>query len=448
MKKYELYIPQDVYDEILNEICLFNTQFEQEKVNLTIDDKVFFLYNSIVNTLNFENGILAEKLKSLYKISFGQDFDLDIAKPEVIIKVLFSKNVLPYISQFLNLYDNAFFWRAFGISIEKGNHIKNELFDINNSSILYDEILNEAVLDKRIIREIILPKIYLFASMELKEEDIYLAHLSRHIYNKFPRIAELICNEIEINATYNPDFSSMIQVALSEDIKCLEYNPKLFYDLFVNGYAYRPEALLMFIHIGLTTNNFPGFNEAARVIFSMHEYGYEVYNYYLDFCQESGLEAWSIVESPEIYFVNSYKAPQLKSLCNRYFPLDSEEESKIQTKKCFEKIFKGLQYKKYINCSLNEFLWAFGLTDKYPHGFKKIAFHTSREKKANGAFLTLLKILGYEEDQIKEMRMERKNKPNLINQIFDLTLSRKTKESKDYHDLLEIVKSSGLPVNG
>jgi hypothetical protein len=88
------------------------------------------------------------------------------------------------------------------------------------------------------------------------------------------------------------------------------------------------------------------------------------------------------------------------------------------------------------------------LTDKYPDGFKRIAFHTTKEKKANGAFLALLKILGYEEDEIKEMRQERKNKPNLINQIFDLTLSRKTKESKDYHDLLEIVKSSGLPVNG
>ena len=54
----------------------------------------------------------------------------------------------------------------------------------------------------------------------------------------------------------------------------------------------------------------------------------------------------------------------------------------------------------------------------------------------------------FEEDEIKEMRQERKNKPNLINQIFDLTLSRKTKESKDYQDLLKIVESSGLPVNG
>jgi hypothetical protein len=49
MKKYEWYIPQDVYDEILNEICLFNEQFEQGKVGLTIDDKVLLFYNSIFN---------------------------------------------------------------------------------------------------------------------------------------------------------------------------------------------------------------------------------------------------------------------------------------------------------------------------------------------------------------------------------------------------------------
>jgi hypothetical protein len=196
------------------------------------------------------------------------------------------------------------------------------------------------------------------------------------------------------------------------------------------------------------TDKIPGFNEATKMIFSMHEYGYEIYNYYLDFCHEEGLEAWTISESPEVYFLNSYKVPQLKSLCNRYFPSASEEESKKETKKCFKKIFYDLRDKKFLNCSLNEFLWAFGLIDKYPHGFKRIAFHTTKEKKANGAFLALLKILGYEEDEIKEMRQERKNKPNLINQIFDLTLSRKTKESKDYQDLLKIVESSGLPVNG
>ena len=91
MKKYEWYIPQDVYDEILNEICLFNEQFEQGKVGLTIDDKVLLFYNSIINYLNFENEVFEETLKHNYKFIFGQKFDLDLSNPESVIKVFFNK---------------------------------------------------------------------------------------------------------------------------------------------------------------------------------------------------------------------------------------------------------------------------------------------------------------------------------------------------------------------
>jgi hypothetical protein len=184
--------------------------------------------------------------------------------------------------------------------------------------------------------------------------------------------------------------------------------------------------------------------------FKLHKYGYEAYQVYLNGCKIYNLEpVFDVGNSPELYFYNSYKVPQLPSLYKRYFDGVSEEKAKEKTEKCFKKIYVGLNKKGFLdNDCINEFLWAFGLTDKYPYRFKKIAFHTSKEKKANGAFLALLKVLGYEEDEIKEMRQERKNKPNLINQIFDLTLSRKTKESKDYLDLLKIVEDSGLPVKG
>lgn len=447
MNKYECYIPQDVYDEVITEIQWFYEKFKQEAVDLTIDDKIVNFFYSIGCFLNLDNNSLLEKSESIYKCFVGPNSNLDIIPQETIIKAIFNESMLPFVSNFLDNYDNMYFWKAFGVSMEEGDRIKG-LLNTNATKTIF-EVLKNSVIDKKIVCESILPHItYLASSSRIEVDDVYFPRLCRHLFNKFPRIVEFVFNDMSVNQSYLSDYSTVIQVITSDDVESLKYNPQLLYDLFRVGYMCQPEYCLFIIHQGLTTNSMPDINKALRMLFPIHKYGYEIYSYYLRYCLENKFDAWTIVESPEIYFVNSYKTPQLKSLCNRYFPLASEEESKKQTIKCFERIFKGLQDKKYIKCTLNEFLWAFGLTDKYPHGFKRIAFQTPKEKKANGAFLTLLKILGYEEDELKEMRMERKNKPNLINQIFDLTLSRKTKESKDYHDLLKIVKSSGLPIKG
>ena len=104
--------------------------------------------------------------------------------------------------------------------------------------------------------------------------------------------------------------------------------------------------------------------DAIKVLFRIHKNGYEIYKYYLDYCCKKHVEPRLTIEDLEVFFINSYKVPQLKSLCNRYFPSASEEESKKETKKCFKKIFYDLRDKKFLNCSINEFLWAFGLTDK------------------------------------------------------------------------------------
>ena len=451
-RQYEYYIPQEVYYDFLNEINMLSEKFKHEEIPLTIEDKVCNFFFNVNSCLNLYNEDVKEIYSNLYKSYIGINSDLDLIAPEHIIKMVIREELLPFISNYLDHNDNTFFWRAFGVSIEKGNLIKRQLLDIDNYSNIINELQNEifngCIIDKNTICRQIFPKVLQLRMENTNEDNLFPYHYaSSHFCEKYPRIIESIKNDVrsgQISTDVIFDYSEIVKYTTFTDLKNSEYNPKVVFNLLCLLILVTPEEVLILIHYFFSTNNFYG--DAIKVLFRIHKNGYEIYKYYLDYCCKKHVEPRLTIEDLEVFFINSYKVPQLKSLCNRYFPSASEEESKKETKKCFKKIFYDLRDKKFLNCSINEFLWAFGLTDKYPEGFKRIAFQTPQEKKANGAFLALLKILVYEEDEIKEMRQERKNKPNLINQIFDLTLSRKTKESKDCRDLLKIVKNSGLPV--
>ena len=438
--------PGDTYQKIMFDL--------DELMSQNFDETWTIRHKSIVFMSYFNYGITklcGKSMKEICKGFYGDDYNL--IHPKYFAELFFDSSSVDFILQFLKNYDNAYFWEAFGISLDKGNAFLKRLNCIDERQNTLCEIRNEIIESNSIKRGIIINELtyYLFAGSDSKitssREFVSILYNVYKIVLKYTSIQEAL--SLYLGDEINFDLISFIK-NFSPNLKSNDgLDQESLFELIKISYIFCD----LGIYIDNINNHYNSDGTNKMVLlnsFKLHKYGYEAYPVYLNGCKIYNMEpVFDVGNSPELYFYNSYKVPQLPSLYKRYFDDVSEAVAKEKTGICFKRIYTGLVKNGFIdNDILNEFLWAFGLTDKYPHGFKKIAFHTSKEKKANGAFLTLLKILGYVEDEIKEMRMERKNKPNLINQIFDLTLSRKTKESKDYYDLLEIVKSSGLPVKG
>jgi hypothetical protein len=88
MNKYECYIPQEVYDEVITEMQWFYERFKQDAVDFTIEDKVVIFFNSISCFLELDNDLLQEKFESIYKCFVGPNSNLDIIPQETIIKAI------------------------------------------------------------------------------------------------------------------------------------------------------------------------------------------------------------------------------------------------------------------------------------------------------------------------------------------------------------------------
>lgn len=175
------------------------------------------------------------------------------------------------------------------------------------------------------------------------------------------------------------------------------------------------------------------------------------YSLYLDFCNNKSLNPVCRVDDLDDFFGNEVQIP-LPSKYREYYPQLEENEAKIKTINCFKSIFKDLIEKGFLNkdCMRSAFLWALGMSDKRPERFHRIAFHsltaTNNREIGNSAFQCFLLLIGFSKDEIRSLR-SKKDKKNLINELFALTVDRRTSfNSKDEPILKEIIKSSGLPV--
>lgn len=442
---YENYISKDIFDDI------FSDEMQPEMLELlgrgeclTINEKLFYF----TQEFNIKN--ICPDYNTYVNMFFGKDVDLDLIKPRKIAKLLFNETILPLIIQFLEQYDSCVFWKSLGISKEKGKYYTKKLQDINNSPKILDEIINEisdAEVDKNIICKMIIPNVFFKPHKLDVSMTIMVYRFYEFIKIKYPRIVNVIVNNWKNSSKkYMPDIASISEGLnlLVED--GLEYNPKFLHDLIVCFAPCDIDYLFPQINKMLVNNN-TMFTDALFLAFKRSPFGYDVYNAYLDFCDKKKINPVLLINKPEEFFINSYKVPQLKPLYHRYFPDLTTEDAIEQTIKCYNIIFCMLKAEQYLeeDCFWEEFIWAFGLTDKYPYGFRKIVFQTSKEKQANGAFLCLLTILGYETQEIKDM-LHRSPDKSLINKTFDLTIKDNTKMSKEYAYLLKLVESSGLPI--
>ena len=230
------------------------------------------------------------------------------------------------------------------------------------------------------------------------------------------------------------------------------YDPKFIYELVcILNYICDLRNIYLYIHKAFESEDSRMLTISSLV---KYDYGYDVYCAYIEFCKKNNITPLWETDSPDLILKNksqNSKITPLKSKCSYYYPTLSFEEAKRETIKSYEIIYGKLVKVKYLmdDCCIDDFLWVFGLREECPKRFRKIAFHslTSRtnKSKGNGALLSLLYILGYTEDEITQL-VHRNKKEILINQLFDLTITHRTLISADYDILLDIVKSSNLPI--
>ena len=193
-------------------------------------------------------------------------------------------------------------------------------------------------------------------------------------------------------------------------------------------------------------------SELVLGIFSKYiPYSRNAYSLYIDFCNNNSLSTVCQIDNLDDFFGSEVQI-SLPSKYREYFPQLDDFDARAKTVICFESIYEGLIEKGFLNkdCERSAFLWALGLSDKRPERFRRIAFHsltaTNNREIGNSAFQCFLLLIGFSKDEIKSLR-SKKNKKNDINELFVLTVDRRTSfESKDEPILKEIIKSSGLPV--
>lgn len=175
------------------------------------------------------------------------------------------------------------------------------------------------------------------------------------------------------------------------------------------------------------------------------------YSLYLDFCNNNSLIPVCRIDNLDEFFGHEVQTP-LPSKYKEYYPQLEDIDARNKTLLCFKSIFNGLKEKGFLDkgCLDSDFYWAFGMLSIPPIIFRRIAFHslTARNNReiGNSAFQCFLLLIGFSKDEIKSLR-NKKDKKNLLNELFVLTIDRRTSfDSKDEPILKEIIKSSGLPV--
>lgn len=429
-----------------------------EQYELKVSDGDILIRKSIEFCLDFSRQLVA--FSSEARQSFNQllGCNLNLIKPKVLAEFLFNEETLDAILDFLKRYDNSYFWNAFGISLEKGNSFYEKMNSYNNESDIFSEIHSEIMNSEKLNKEVIINELMSYILFRYKPNDDFNEFFSEFLFtlnevsSKYPSVDEALCmTETDEYGWAKIDCLSIKQKIelLPEDI--LKISPILLFELikWADNFGSFTRNSCM-IHTFLESED--TIKSILLNAFKTHRCGYEAYQIYLVWCKVRKIEpALKIGNSPELYFYNSYKVPQIESLYKGYFSELSEEEAKEKTKECFEEIYNSLKNKGFLDegCRKEEFLWAFGLTEEYPFAFKKIKFNTltgkSKKSKGNGAFLCLLTILGYTPEEIKAM-LHRNPEKSIINKTFDLTIKNNTIISKDYDALLKIVKSSGLPI--
>ena len=436
--------PGDTYSKILQEL----EQYDSQKM----DESLIFIRKSIAFFLDFSFQIASHD-----RDSFTCNINLISSKD--LAECFFNNEYLDIILDFLKKYDNSYFWGAFGINMEKGNYFFKKMNSDEDKSEIFKEIHSEIINSDKLNKEVILND--LFDCMLLKKKPTedsneafsYLVFILHEVCLKYPSVEEALrMVEADENGWPKVDLFSLKHNFDLLKEKCHEISPEILFDLIKNTDSIASFARNSCIIHNYLTNAGETEKRILLNTFKIHRYGYEAYQIYLVWCKGMKVEpALKIGNNPECYFYNSYKVPQIKSLYKRYFSELSDKEAKKKTKECFEEIYDNLREEGFLDkeCRREEFLWAFGLTDEYPFAFKKIKFKTlsgrNNKDKGNGAFLCFLTILGYTSEEIKAM-LNRNPDKSLINKTFDLTIKDNTVMSKDHKKILEIVKSSGLPI--
>lgn len=436
--------PGDTFEKILQE----TEELDFQKLYESHKRKVveFYMYSLL----------LLRNLDEKRRKHINEVFENDICliSPQWLTEYCFNETHITAIVNFLDKYDNAYFWEAFGISLEKGNSFYEKMKSFDENPNVLRDIINEIVNTGKLNKVIVINELLSYITFDWNSNKDLIEYSSlvftaiNEVALKYTSINEAL-DMIDKNRLFDSFLSVIMQNKVGEEYMRMT-----------------PEYLFEFIKIAkflgdnssfsdFVNRNLADEDSSKRILqnsFKMHKYGYEAYLVYLSWCEEKKCEpALKVGNSPELYFYNSYKVPQIESLYKRYFSELSEEDAKEKTKKCFEKIYESLKNEGFLDegCRKEEFLWAFGLTDEYPFAFRKIKFYTltgkSKRDKGNGAFLCLLTILCYTSEEIKAM-LHRNPEKSIINKTFDLTIKDNTIMSKDYDELLKIVKSSGLPI--
>lgn len=440
--------PEDTYKKILQDLENFSIQ-EMDQTSTWIRQTVEFFLFYHHQLLNLDNE----------SYSIGKEFifhDINLVKPNILVELLFDEMHIDAILDFLDKYDNAYFWKAFGISLEKGNVFYEQMISYDKNPSVFSEIHTEIINSGKLNKDIIVNELFshIYFKFEYKEDFIetmsYFLFMLREVFSKYPSVNEAL-NIIDNKGRYETVPFALYQNLIRSQDK-LDIPPKVLFEFI--KWADLSVGIARFSH-AIHTHLLNSGNDVKNILlssFRIHRYGYEAYKLYLCGCKAWNWEpALKINNNPEVYFYNSYKVPQIKSLCNRYFSTLPEVDAKKKTQKCFEFIYEELMAAGFLDkdCRVEEFLWAFSLIDDYPFAFKKIKFYTlsgrSKKEKGNGAFLCLLNILGYKKDEIAQL-LHRNPELSEINKTFDLSMQDKTSPSRDYDKLLKIVASSGLPV--
>ena len=435
--------PGDTFDMLLQELVEFDLQELSESHKRKVTE--FYMY-SLLLLRNLDE----ERRKHIKEVF---DNDICLISPQWLTEYCFNEIHITAIVNFLDKYDNAFFWEAFGISLEKGNSFYEKMKSFDENPNVLRDIINEIVSTGKLNKVIVINELFSHITFDcnnnkdLLEYSSYLFTAINEVVLKYTSINEAL-DMIDKNSFFDSFLSVIMQNKVEEYMRI---TPQILFEYIkMAKFSGDNSSFSDFVNRNLAVED-----SSKRILlnsFKMHKYGYEAYLVYLSWCEENKCEpALKVGNSPELYFYNSYKVPQIESLYRRYFPELSEEEAKEKTKEYFEEIYKNLRNEGFLDegCRKEEFLWAFGLTDEYPFAFRKIKFYTltgkSKRDKGNGAFLCLLTILCYTSEEIKAM-LHRNPEKSIINKTFDLTIKDNTIMSKDYDELLKIVKSSGLPI--
>ena len=434
---YSKYFPDEFCQKFSSEL----TQFLSENAN--IDSNLTRTYKEHLFAFTLTFGADSDSCNSFDNYSIilgGKITDPNLIKSEIIISTIFGSENLYTIREFLNTYDGTCFWNAFGLSEEEIIIYLPTLMEEDNCEkieSLFSDLSYTILSRNKLKKDYIINNIFpVFLNLKFRLNNFNLIFFINRFINEnySEKLKEL--NAILVYGINGID-TNILNHIQGDFPKQLSSN--LIFDLFLLSFCIENPIFSMQILV------FSGEKLSKyKLAFIIDKWGYEIYQSYKEACTLFNQECMLDI-SDEDFLYRPY--PQLTSLYKRYFPNEDEHNAKAKTISCFTRLFEKLKSEQYIDndCKLDNFLWAFGLLEEQPY-FKKIAFHSKTPRghiQGTAAFLQLLVQLGYSSDEIHQMQKE----PSIINEIFDLNVTRKNKPGeRDKKDLHQIVLDSGLPI--